>query len=229
MTYINKKALDIVKPAIDINVDSLNNRKKLIDSYIESLIDLRHKCGSDLCCEHLLYKYVHNAAILNEHLISRRMIALSSTFDRWSYVGNKRMARKELARRIMLMDRSALQINDMRFMIRFVSIQFAKHYSEQNMIGRARCGPCLSSLDSCSDDVVTLAKGSFNIENINKLPTRAAYNIGKSIAEKLMERYYYDTGKLLRHVAVNIDAISSSQTGGIGIAVIMCLVGARPV
>ncbi len=206
--------------------------EKVLNGYVNSLIDLENKCHSNLFSEYSLHNFINNAFISNEHLISSRAIALSSNVDRWACAGNKHMIRKELVKRVALMECSLFPIDEVHIVVSSISIQFARLYSKQvKQIATRQSyrSSCVSTPITCSDDDISAAKGKFNIKDADKLPTPAAYNIGNAIAQKLMRDYYYDSYDLLKSVAINIDAISTVRTGGVSIALVMALVGVKPI
>ncbi len=207
--------------------------EELANKYICSLLDLQFKCKLHSWCELSLHELIHSTFVLNKGQISSRAVALSYGVDRWWCARYKWMACSELTRRVLLGECSALQTNDINVVMRLVSLRLASCFSELNSMAKVGRGhyiaPGLASSFSRPDDDVLPTGRNFYTKDVDKLPTPFAYNVGKAIAMKLMRRYYHRSCQWLKSVAINVWASANMRTGGDDIAVIMNLIGAKPI
>lgn len=77
-------------------------------------------------------------------------------------------------------------------------------------------------------DVLPTGRNFFSLDP-HKVPTQAAYMVGKNLAEKLLEKYLEDEGRYPENVAIFWMANDIMWADGEGMAQIMHLIGVRPI
>ncbi|XXN13840.1 MAG: cobaltochelatase subunit CobN [Candidatus Hodgkinia cicadicola] len=89
--------------------------------------------------------------------------------------------------------------------------------------------PGLSSAFSRADrDVLPTGRNFFSKDVLN-IPTPWAYSVGISVANKLIRAYYKRSCCWLRSAGVSVWATSNMRTGGDDVAIILALIGIKPI
>ncbi|PIM95613.1 Aerobic cobaltochelatase subunit CobN [Candidatus Hodgkinia cicadicola] len=203
------------------------------NEYICSLLDLQFKCKLHCWCEFSLHEIIYSTLVLNKWQLSTRSVNLSLNVNQWWKAKHRWMTCSNLTKRAMFMEHSVLQIKDMDVVMRLVSLRLASCYNELNSITKVQHNcfiqPGLASSFTRADDNILPTGRNFYIKNTNEMPTPFAYNISKTVVSKLIRNYYYRSCKWLRSVAINVWATSNMRTGGDDIAIIMNLIGVKPI
>ncbi|PIM95551.1 Aerobic cobaltochelatase subunit CobN [Candidatus Hodgkinia cicadicola] len=206
---------------------------KLEDEYICSLLDLQFKCKMHCWCEFSLHEIVYSTLVLNKWQIITKSVNLSLNVKQWWRAKHRWMVCSGLTNRIMFKEYSTIQIKDINVVMRLVSLRLASCYAELNSIIKVKNNsfihPGLGSSFSRADDNILPTGRNFYTKNVDKMPTPLAYNISKVVVSKLIRRYYYRSCQWLKSVAINVWATSNMRTGGDDIAIIMNLIGVKPI
>ncbi len=227
MTEVVKKCSDLYGED-----NSLDLQSKLENEYIRSLQDLQYKCKMECWSELSLHELVYTTLVMNKRLFSTRSINLSLNVKQWWKADYRRMAYTNITKQIMFMDHSVVQIKDKLIVNRLISLQLAKLYSELNSLTNIQhykyTKSRLQMMHANINDILPTNR-CFYIRPIDEFPTPHSYEIGQQIVENLIECYYYRSCQWLRSVAINVWASSDIRTGGDDIAIIMNLIGVKPI
>ncbi|MCL1879938.1 MAG: cobaltochelatase subunit CobN [Actinomycetia bacterium] len=103
---------------------------------------------------------------------------------------------------------------------------------ELEMVLRALDGGYLPSGESGMPDengrnILPTGRNIFGL-NIDKVPSRTAYQRGQELAEQLLECYRQDEGKLPEQVAMNMISLDVTRTNGEQLSQFLYLLGVRP-
>ena len=77
-------------------------------------------------------------------------------------------------------------------------------------------------------DVLPTGRNFYAVD-VRAVPSRAAWDLGKASAERLVMRYFQDEGEWPRALALSAWGTSNMRTGGDDIAQALALIGAKPV
>lgn len=77
-------------------------------------------------------------------------------------------------------------------------------------------------------DVLPTGRNFYSVD-VRAVPTEAAWNLGQSSADRLVERYFEEEGEWPRSLVLTCWGTSNMRTGGDDIAQALALIGARPV
>ncbi len=89
--------------------------------------------------------------------------------------------------------------------------------------------PGLSGMPSENFEKVLPTGRNFYLMDCEKIPTRAAYEIGKTLADKLIGNYIQDEGKYPNKVAMNMISTDISGSKGEQLSQILYLMGVTPI
>ncbi len=212
--------------------NSLDLQSKLENEYIRSLQDLRFKCKMECWSELSLHELMYNTLVMNKRLFSTRSMNLSLNVKQWWKVDHKQMSYTNLTKQMMFMDHSVVQIRDRAIVNRLISLQLAKLYSELNLLTNIQHDKYTQSrlqmMHANINDILPTNR-SLYIRSTDEFPTPYSYEIGQQIVENLIKCYYQRSCRWLRSVAINVWATSDIRTGGDDIAIIMNLIGVKPI
>ncbi|MBI2384525.1 MAG: cobaltochelatase subunit CobN [Elusimicrobia bacterium] len=79
-----------------------------------------------------------------------------------------------------------------------------------------------------ASDVLPTGRNFYSID-IQAVPSRAAWEVGRGLAARLLERYVKETGSFPETVGMIVWGTSTMRTKGDDVAEILCLLGVRPV
>ncbi len=77
-------------------------------------------------------------------------------------------------------------------------------------------------------DILPTGRNFYSVDP-NKIPTPAAWEVGKRLGDALLERYLSETGRYPDNIGILVYGISAMRTGGDDIAEIYYLMGLKPV
>jgi len=70
---------------------------------------------------------------------------------------------------------------------------------------------------------------NFFTTDIQALPTKAAWEVGKTMADKLLQKYYSEEGKFPEQIGMSLWSTDAFKSDGEMLSQILCLMGAQPV
>ncbi|WP_241423566.1 cobaltochelatase subunit CobN [Candidatus Contubernalis alkaliaceticus] len=88
-------------------------------------------------------------------------------------------------------------------------------------------GPC-GMPDDNGKNIIPTGR-NFYLMDIEKVPTRAAWEVGSSLAEQLIQRYIEDEGQYPEKIAMNMISLDISRTKGEQLSQALYLMGMKPV
>ena len=104
--------------------------------------------------------------------------------------------------------------------------------NEINMLIRGLSGRYIPSGESGMPDengrnIIPTGRNMFGI-NADKVPSKAAYERGKTLAQQLLENYQNDEGKLPERIAMNMISSDVTRSNGEQLSQFLCLLGVEP-
>ncbi|MFP3039583.1 MAG: cobaltochelatase subunit CobN [Candidatus Hodgkinia cicadicola] len=235
-TVIVSHDLPLIQEAANIGVSrtSFGCYAGASSKYSCGLLSLQFKCKLHVCRKLIAKDVISGTLLLLKWKIKAKLENLSLKLENWGSAHSHWRMRTQLLSRLMLLaDFVVFSSQASGGMRRALCLRFSSCFSElRSFIKSSKCRyvePSLAAAFSRADDDVLPTGRNFFSKNVCNMPTPLAYCVGKTVAKKLVRRYYTRSCSWLKTVAVSVWATSNMRTGGDDTGIIMSLLGVKPI